>query len=125
MREIPLSSLPADPRLVAVCVDEWNAMTQWYWESGLYQEAWDWLRDRGMAHDDIWCVAFYVLDAPFAAIHRWDRSKAGHTYVNEYGKPAVAEPVIVLLDELPPPQLFGLEREASFSRSPWSGPLAY
>lgn len=51
-------------------------------------------------------VEIYMLDAPFAVVHRYARDGDGFKYALEPGgPPATDEPVIVPLTELPPEHL--------------------
>ena len=65
-----------------------------------------------MAHipraNDTWRVEFYLIDAPFAVVHRFAVNDAERKYFSG-GKVAREEPVIVPLAELPPARLLGGE----------------
>jgi hypothetical protein len=49
---------------------------------------------------------FYLIDAPFVVLHCFAEDPGGRI-LGVDGEPAAADPVIELLDELPPPHLLG------------------
>lgn len=51
-------------------------------------------------------IEFYLVDAPFARVYRYALNDGGRLFIQPAtGRPALAEPVTVLLDELPPAEL--------------------
>jgi hypothetical protein len=69
-------------------------------------DAAQWLIRNTSPARDIYRVEFYLLDAPFAVVHRYKRNTAGFKYQDpEAGSIAVEPPVIVPLAELPPAHL--------------------
>jgi hypothetical protein len=53
-------------------------------------------------------IDFYLLDAPFAAVHRYRLDDSGHKFAKAPdGEIATEPPVIVPLAELPPAHLMG------------------
>jgi hypothetical protein len=51
-------------------------------------------------------VEFYLVDAPFAVLYRYAENDEGRRYMNpETDEPATEEPVVQMLDELPPRRL--------------------
>ena len=75
------------------------------WEHWLEAVAWNvgHLPDQG---NDTYRLEFYLVDAPFAKAYRYAVNDQGRRYMDPAtDEPAVEEPVIVLLSELPPPHL--------------------
>lgn len=66
------------------------------WEQ-LFLDACFWWADHLDDDGSIGRVEFYLIDAPFAVVYRHDAT----------GKIATEPPVIVPLDQLPPPHLLG------------------
>lgn len=55
---------------------------------------------------DVFRIEFYMLDAPFAVVHRYKRNEDGFKYQDAAtGKAAAEPPVIVPLGSLPPAHL--------------------
>jgi hypothetical protein len=53
-------------------------------------------------------VEFFLVDAPFAVVCRYTRNDHGHCFTDpETGDIARDEPVVQVLDELPPTHLLG------------------
>jgi len=85
------------------------------WEHWAEAVAWNkkHLPDRG---DDTYRLEFYLVDAPFAKAFRYAVNSQGRWHLDPAtGKPAVEEPVTVLLSELPPPHLRCFQRPESRS----------
>jgi len=82
---------------------------RWYsWPRRL--EAEKWAMDRGLIGDGIlaYRIEFYLVDAPFARVYCFARNGAGHLFNHPAtGRPALAEPVTIMLDDLPPAELLG------------------
>jgi hypothetical protein len=85
--------------------DRWHSWPRW-------REAEGWAIERGLAGDGLatYRIEFYLIDAPFARIFRYALDHEGRRFMADpaaYRKPALAEPVTVVLDELPPAELLG------------------
>lgn len=50
---------------------------------------------------------FHLIDVPFAVLHCYAKDENGHSFNGPDGEPALADPVVEMLDELPPPHLLG------------------
>jgi len=60
------------------------------------------IRDAGSTYR----LEFYLLDTPFAVAYRYVRNGAGFKTVRDgTGEPLCADPVVQMLDELPPAHL--------------------
>jgi hypothetical protein len=71
-------------------------------------EATQWVVSNFERARDVFRIEFYVLDAPFAIVHRYCRDENGHGYYDPEPDSRAAElPVVQMLDELPPAHLLG------------------
>ena len=81
------------------------------WVDGLVDERIAWARQHILRVNDTYRVEFYLIDAPFAVVHRFKLDANGRKYaLGEYsfisdGEPAREEPVVVPLGGLPPARL--------------------
>jgi hypothetical protein len=97
---VTLADVKAEPLAV------WDVREQaWYRIMG---EAICW----AMAHIDdavsTYRVEFFLVDAPFAVVWRYKRNEQGRCFTDPAtGEIACAEPVVQMLDELPPARLLG------------------
>jgi hypothetical protein len=65
-----------------------------------------WAIEHLDAAGDIILAEFYLIDAPFAIVHRLRRNENGRAYTDpETGELAKEPPATVMLDELPPEHL--------------------
>ena len=81
----------------------WHSWPRW-------QEAEKWAEERGLVGTALltYRIEFYLVDIPFARIYSFARNDNGHLFTDPAtGKAALAEPVAVVLDELPPAELMG------------------
>lgn len=69
-------------------------------------ESAEWAGEHIPRADATYRIDFYLIDAPFAVVHRYKLSETGRKYCVS-GEPAREEPVIVPLAELPPARLLG------------------
>lgn len=81
--------------------DRWHSWSRWF-------EAERWATEHGLAGFDhaTYRIEIYLVDAPFARVYRFARNDDGHLFADPAtGRATLAEPVIVVLDELPPAEL--------------------
>ena len=81
----------------------WHSWPRW-------REAEKWALERGLIGDGlpIYRIEFYLIDTPFARLFGFARNDNGHLFTDPAtGKAALAKPVDVVLDELPPAGLQG------------------
>jgi hypothetical protein len=77
-----------------------------YWRN--WQETSGWARAHIADVDSTYRVEFHLVDAPFAVVWRYKRNERGWCFTDPAtGDVARAEPVVQMLDELPPPHLLG------------------
>jgi len=81
------------------------------WVDDVVGEKIAWAREHIDRVNDTYRVEFYLVDAPFAVVHRFKVNAEGRKYAIGHqsfisnGEPAREEPVTVTLDELPPAHL--------------------
>jgi hypothetical protein len=83
------------------------------WRDGIFSERFFWLSGSSpIVHVyRTQRIEFYLLDAPFAVVHRYALTDGGEKYqggdymYQEDGSPVMEPPVIVPLAELPPEHL--------------------
>ena len=69
-------------------------------------EASEWAKEHLPRAADTFLAAFYLIDAPFAVVHRVRRNENGRAYTDPAtGEIATEPPATVMLDELPPAHL--------------------
>jgi hypothetical protein len=81
--------------------DRWHSRPRW-------REAEEWAVDRGLAGNGLWTyrIEFFLVDAPFARVYRLAISEDRHLVIDPVTRQAaLADPVDVMLDGLPPPEL--------------------
>jgi hypothetical protein len=95
---------PEDLKPLAV----WDAKDRpdWWTDGHTQQMCW-WVQTRLTEHaGDIHRIEFYLLDVPFAVVHKFALQDEGLKYLDvATGQAAVEPPVIVPLAELPPAHL--------------------
>jgi hypothetical protein len=74
-----------------------------------WREASAWATEHIRDVNDTYRAEFYLLDAPFVVLHRFAADDAGrHIWDPETESAMLAgQPVVQVLDELPPPHLLG------------------
>lgn len=101
-----LADIKAEPLAVWDVRDEGSLFWQHWGETHAWAR--DHYRDRGMR---TYRTEFYLLDAPFAVMYRYAADESGQgrrvRYNTETGGPDLEEPVVEMLDELPPAHLLG------------------
>jgi hypothetical protein len=101
---VPVSTVVIPEGLEPLAV--WDTRTVdnpwWYcWRSAV-----EWARENIPDAIVVYRVEFYLLDAPFAVLHRYAVNADGRKYQDpETDSVALDEPVIVPLGELPPAHL--------------------
>lgn len=90
----------------------WDARDESFWDGtdALLRAcaAMTWAKERIPGRDTTYLVEFYLLDGPFAVVHRYKLSEDGSgVVVDSDGEPAIEPPAIVPLAELPPARLLG------------------
>ena len=64
-----------------------------------------WAGEHIPRRNDTYRVEFYLLDAPFAVVYRYERDEDGYKHNGPDGEIATEPPVVVPLTELPPEHL--------------------
>jgi hypothetical protein len=84
----------------------WDANDRSYFRSPLREEAFAWTVEHCGADEDTRRIEFFLMDAPFARVHRYALDAAGRRYLDP-ATDEIAEqpPVTVILNELPPAHL--------------------
>lgn len=98
--------IPEDLKPLAV----WDAKAaDWphRWTEGQIQQMAWWIQQRLTEYSsDIYRIEFYLLDAPFAVVHKYAPQGEGFKYHDPAtGQAAIEPPVLVPLCELPPAHL--------------------
>jgi purine nucleoside permease len=78
------------------------------WTEGMTQQMAWWVQQHLTTYaSDIYRIEFYLLDGPFAVVHKYALDdNEGFKYLDfSTGRAAVEPPVVVPLDELPPAHL--------------------
>jgi hypothetical protein len=81
----------------------WHSWPRWL-------DAEKWAMDRGLCGGGLatYRIEFYLVDAPFARVYGFARNDDGHLFTDPAtGRATLADPVTVMLDELPPAELTG------------------
>lgn len=82
----------------------WHSWPHWL-------EAERWAIARGYAGGGLatYRIEFYLIGVPFALVFRYALNDDGRRFMADrvVRRPALADPVTVILDELPPPELLG------------------
>jgi hypothetical protein len=100
---VTLTDIKAEPLGV------WDVSHIAKWQSWM-AEANDWAQRHIQDANATYRVEFFLVDAPFAVVWRYERNEHGRRYRDEVtSEPARAEPVVQMLGELPPAHL--LERK--------------
>jgi hypothetical protein len=77
-----------------------------------FMQAVEWAKRHIDRPEDTYRVEFYLIDCPFAIVHRFATNEDGSIRWDLAGRePAIAEPVTVMLSELPPEHLRLSERQ--------------
>jgi hypothetical protein len=84
----------------------WDTRQNWHCHDWRGRVAW------AQAHlrraDDTFRAEFHLIDAPFVVLYRYAENDRGHRFLDPAtGEPAEENPVVQLLDELPPEHLRG------------------
>lgn len=74
------------------------------WARGPWRERADWATGHIGGTRFIRRIDFHLIDAPFAIVTRYKRTGSGAKYA-ENGEPALEDPAIITLAELPPEHL--------------------
>jgi hypothetical protein len=93
-------------------VGVWDARDEAFWDGtdALLRAcaAMNWAKERIPDRDTTYLVEFYLLDAPFALVHRYKLREDGRgVVVGPDGEAVTEPPAVVPLAELPPAHLLG------------------
>jgi hypothetical protein len=86
----------------------WDTRDHGFWERERrwWREVVDWAQVHIPEADRTYRAEFYLVDAPFARVFRYRDNSEGRRYLDPAtGEPAVEEPAVVVLSELPPRHL--------------------
>lgn len=88
-------------------VGVWDCASR-VWADQHMQERIDWAKAHMQRPGDTCYAEFYLVDAPFAVLHRVKRNENGRAYLDPFtGGVAMEQPAVQALTELPPAHLLG------------------